>query len=251
MLIAFVFFSATISLAQNTQDPQAVSVLNSCIAASGGLTVISGIQDFTAPGNITYYWAGQNVQAPVTLEALGTSNFRVDAILQQGTRSWAVSNGTGALVDTNGTRTVIPYYNAVNLPVLSWRLPNIVAAIGNPSVTLSYMGLVQSDAGQAYQIQYVFNDTSNPDPSMATVNTIDYFFDPNTYYLIETLDTTYSVTNMSQGLQHEVLLSSYQNVTGVMVPFSLSEKVGGQTTWSAQLTSISFNTGLTVANFQL
>jgi hypothetical protein len=251
LVVAILIVVSVLSSAQNTQDPQAVSVLNSCIAASGGLTAINGIQDFTASGNVTYYWAGQNVQGSVTLKALGTANFRVDAVLQAGTRSWAVSNGTGALIDTDGTRTTVPYYNAVNFPVLSWRLPNIVAAVGNPAVTLTYMGLVQSDAGQAYQVHYVFNDATNPDPSLATVNTIDYFIDPNTYYVLETLDTTYSVTSMGQGLQHEVVFSNYQTEMGVAVPFSLTEKIGGQTTWTADLSGISFNTGLTIANFQL
>jgi hypothetical protein len=244
---------STACIAQGTQDPQALSTLNSCITTSGGLAAINAVQDFAAQSNITYYWANQNVQGTATLKALGTSNFRVDAVLQAGTRSWAVTGLTGALVNTDGTRTTIPSYNAVNVGIQSWRLPNIVAALGNTAANISYMGVVQSDAGQAIQVHYVLPDSSNPDPSLANLNTIDYFFDPNTFYLLETLDTTYSATNFnpSQGLQHEILFSNYQNVSGVMIPFSVSEKISGQTTWSVQLTSISFNVGLTVANFQL
>jgi hypothetical protein len=253
LTVLALFAVSAISSAQGTQDPQAIVILNSCVTASGGLTAVNAVQDFSAQGNITYYWADQNVQGTATLKALGTSNFRIDAVLQAGTRSWAVAGLTGALVDTNGTRTTIPSYNAENVGIQSWRLPNIVAALGNSAANISYMGVVQSDAGQAIQVHYVLPDSTNPDPSLANLNTIDYFFDPNTYLLLETLDTTYSATNfnLSQGLQHEILLSNYQNVSGVMVPFSVSEKISSQTTWSVQISSISFNTGLTIANFQL
>ena len=253
LVLLSVLLPLTVWAAQAKQDQQAISVLNSCLTASGGFAAITAVQDFSASGSVTYYWANQNIQGTVTLKALGTSNFRVDAVLQTGTRSWAVSNGNGALVDTNGTRTTIPYYNGVNVGVLSWRLPNLVAALANTAATLSYIGVVQSDAGQAIQIHYVLPDTTNPDPSLANLNTIDYFFDPNTYYLLETLDTTYSATtfNLTQGLQHELLLSNYQNVNGVMVPFSVTEKISGQSTWLVQLTGINFNVGLSIADFQL
>ncbi len=39
------------------QTAQAVSILNSCVTASGGATAIASIQDFTASGTITYNWA--------------------------------------------------------------------------------------------------------------------------------------------------------------------------------------------------
>ena len=184
ILVSVVLLSA-LCAAQGTQDQQAISVLNSCLTASGGLAAINGVQDFSASGNVTYYWANQNVQGNVTLKALDTSNFRIDAVLQAGTLSWAVSNGNGALIDTDGTRTTVPSYNGINVGILSWRLPNIVAALGNSAATLSYMGVVQSDAGQAIQIHYVLPDNTNPDPSLANLNTIDYFFDPSTYYLLD------------------------------------------------------------------
>ena len=41
------------------KDPQALTILNASLNASGGLAAISSIQDFTGTGNITYYWAGE------------------------------------------------------------------------------------------------------------------------------------------------------------------------------------------------
>jgi len=250
LLLAIVSFSVW-SQAQGTKDPQAITLLNACLLASGGLVSISTINDFSASGSVTYYWASQNVQGTVTLKALGTTDFRLDGVTPSGNRSWAVTNNTGTLLDVDGTRTTISYANALNVGILNWPLPNIVATLSNAVANVSYLGLVQSDAGQAYQVHVQITDSTNPDPTYASLYAIDYFFDPNTAYLLETLDTLYPVTSLSAGLQHEVLFSNYQTVSGVLVPFSVTEKISGQTTWSVKLTGVSFNVGLTTADFKL
>ena len=252
IILGLYFFPGTTSmLAQGIQDPQAVATLNSFIAASGNAAVLAAVQDFVATGSITYNWANQNVQGSVILKALGTSNFRVDATLPTGIRSWAVTGLNGTLVDTDGSRSSIPSYNAMNTGILAWPIPNIIAALSNSGATISYLGLVQSDAGSAIQVHFQVTDASNPDPATASLNAIDYFFDPNTHLLIEMSSLVYPVTGPTQGLPHEILFASYQDINGILVPFALSEAISGQTTWSAQLTGISFNVGLTLADFQL
>ena len=67
-LLLAIVSSSVWSQAQGTKDPQAITLLNSCLLASGGLVAISTISDFSASGSITYYWASQNVQGTVTLK---------------------------------------------------------------------------------------------------------------------------------------------------------------------------------------
>src|SRR5690242_5739911 len=69
------------------RDPLALAVLTQAVAAAGGTDAIASIQDFTASGTITYFWAGQGVHGPVTLRGVGTQQFRLDANLPEGTRS--------------------------------------------------------------------------------------------------------------------------------------------------------------------
>jgi hypothetical protein len=52
-----------------------------------------------------------------------------------------------------------------------------------------------------------------------------------------------------QEFRQDVLYSNFQQVNGVVVPFSITEKISGQQTWAIQLNAIQFNTGLTEANF--
>ncbi len=44
---------------------------------------LSSVQDFTASGTITYYWAGQQVQGPATVRGRGTDQFRLDRLRLQ------------------------------------------------------------------------------------------------------------------------------------------------------------------------
>src|SRR5487761_474089 len=107
-------FATTVYAQQPTapaaRDPQAVSVLTKCLTASGGAQAISAIQDFTATGNVTYFWAGEQVQGSVTVRGIGAGDFRLDANLPDGTRSWAATGLDGNVKDATGKTTNIPIY---------------------------------------------------------------------------------------------------------------------------------------------
>src|ERR1700722_10393635 len=75
------------------QDPQAVAILNQVVTANGGTQAIGAVTDYTATGNITFT-ATQQIQGTVTIQGLIIgSEFRIDAILPAGTRSWVVDQG--------------------------------------------------------------------------------------------------------------------------------------------------------------
>ncbi len=101
-ILSFVFpivliASVPVAAAAQTSDPQAVAILQQALIAAGGTRGLATIQDFTATGTITYFWAGQQVAGTATVKARGADQFRIDANLAQGTRSHAVSRGRGAL----------------------------------------------------------------------------------------------------------------------------------------------------------
>jgi hypothetical protein len=92
-----------------SQSAQAVQVLQESLTATGGMNVVQQIQDFVATGSITFYWGGKQVQGRATIRVRGGDQFRLDASLPGGTRSWLVSHGGGALKDTDGTITIEPW----------------------------------------------------------------------------------------------------------------------------------------------
>jgi hypothetical protein len=246
------FLSAQQSTPTVQRDPQAVNILNQCLAAAGGTQAISAIQDFTGSGKITYFWAGQQVSGSVTVRGLGIPLFRLDAQLPSGTRSWLVTGLQGTIKNADGTTTAIPYSNAVNLGSLTFPYAGILNALNDSSVSVSTIGTttVNGRQGTVIQVQQTFSSTDDPTGDLAKFNTKNYVIDSQTFAILETQDTTWSDDGRMRPIQHEVIFSNFTTVSGLSIPFSIAEKLGGQQTWSLQLSSISFNTSLATSVFQ-
>ena len=149
-LLASLFFCLSLTAQQPPQrDLQAVSILTQSPNAVSGIAGVSAIQDFAASGTITYYWAGKEVHGNVSIRGRGAAQFRLDATLPEGTRSWVVSNGAGSLKESNGNATRIPYHNAINLSSLTLPSVYVVAALYDPTVSISYVGLTKSGEREA------------------------------------------------------------------------------------------------------
>jgi hypothetical protein len=246
-------FAALPTLAQqpgaiNTvaKDAQAVSVLNQVFATAGGFTALSAIQDATATGTITYSQP-QGFEGTVTIRASGLGDFRIDATLPDGIRSQAVSNDQvsvtgvgGSVVTMNSQAPACP--SRILLPYLL-----LVPALNSPGFSLSYNGLGQLDGRSVHDIQVQEVILGLPDASgiFARYHTIDFFIDATTLEILMMQDT------LPQNLTRQIFFSNYQIVSGVLVPFSVSEQSGGLTTWTAAITQINFNTGLQDSDFLL
>jgi hypothetical protein len=235
-----------------TRDPQALSMLQQCLTAAGGTQAISAIQDFTETGSITYFWAGQQVNGTVTIRGLGLSDFRLDANLPQGTRSWLVNGLQGTVKNADGSTKPISYADAVNQGGLTLPYLAIAAALNDPSVSISMAGTttVNNRSGVIIQTQPTFASGDDPGGEVAKLNTKSYVIDSQTFVLFETQDTLWSTDGRMLPTKHEVIFSNFKMVNGISVPFSVAERVGGQETWSLQLTSVTFNSGLTTGLFQ-
>lgn len=260
LLFAFaILFSASLTLAQQTttsatavRDPQALNILAECLTAAGGAQAISGIQDFTETGNITYFWAGQQTIGSVTVRGLGTSYFRLDADLSQGTRSWAVNGLAGTTKNADGSLVPISYANAVNMGSLTLPYLSIAAVLNDSSISVSTVGTttVNGRQGTMIQVQKIFSSSDDPSGELTQINTKSYIVDSQSFVLLETEDTLWSSDGRMLPTTHELIFSNFNVANGITVPFSIEEMVGGQQTWSLQLATITFNSGLTTGIFQ-
>jgi hypothetical protein len=211
------------------------------------------MMDFTATGSITYSWANTSVQGNATIKSRGATQFRIDSQVPGGTWSMIVSNGTGVLNLPDGTGSTIAYQNTLNVGNLTLPIIPIYTATQDTTVTIIDDGVVPLGSGQAHQITIQQNLPATTDPTgrFSTDTKRDYFFDPSSFQLLQVQDTVPSNNAaVSGGIQHVIGFSNYQVSNGILVPFSISESVNGQTTWSLGLASIAFNTGLTDSDFQ-
>jgi hypothetical protein len=242
---------ATTTQAPVSKDTQAVSVLTQALNAAGGLSAIGAIQDFTATGNITYYW-DQPVQGTVTVRGRGLHEFRLDATLADGVHSWFVNSSTSFQENPDGSTLPLPSQNIVKPANLTFPLLHLVMAIQDAAVTVSYGGLVTHDGQQVHDIliQRTFPQSSDPLGALGRITKAHIFIDPNALTIQSILDTAYRRDLGPGEFSHEMQFSNYQAVNGVFVPMSVTEFISNQQTETIQLTQINFNTGLADSDFE-
>jgi hypothetical protein len=230
------------------RDSKALAVLTQAlqVAGAGNAQDASG---FAASGSITYYWAGEEVKGSVLISAKGAAEFSLQVSLPESSRSMAVSHGTGAIQEIDGTTAKIPYYNAVNQAALTLPLLRVLAAVSNLSTEVSYLGLEATEGQTAHHIRLVVPADQVPDPEdhFKNLRTLEVFIDSATLLIAKTGDAIHADRDMTDQYPRELFFSDYRAVSGVLVPFAVTETFGGQRTWSLQLDSASFTTTIASA----
>jgi hypothetical protein len=235
------------------RDSQAVAVLTQCLGAVGGQAAIAAIQDFTGTGTITYFWAGEQVSGPATVRGRGSDQFRLDANLPQGTRSYAVSHGHGSLREVTGKISEIPYHNTVNVGILTFPYSAIATALRDPLTSVAYVGLVEISGRQAHQVRLARHLSPSQDPAdrLSRLMIADYFVDAASSLLVQVSDKTHPVESSLKDYPHEIELADYRNINGVNIPLRVQERFMGQLIWELRLTEVTFSAGLTDSDFSL
>lgn len=258
-LLAFLLalFVASPVLTQQTststaqRDQQALTVLSQVIKAAGGQATLAAIQDITGSGTITYYWAGEEVQGNVTVKGRGIGQFRLDATLTTGVRSWAVNNGTGFTKETDGTVSQIPHHNTVNFGNLTFPLYFMSTIIGDASTSITYIGLEAKSGTQVHHLrtEKIFSSKADPGGIVSKLTTRDFFIDSTSYQIVATQDMVHPEGASTIDYPREMQFSDYRTVNGVLVPFAITEVATGQRTYSIQLNQVSFNSGFQDSDF--
>lgn len=260
-LVLFFAFLPLVTLAQGqptpspgpTKDPQAITVLTQSLNAAGGLVAVSAIQDYTGTGNITYNWSDQPVQAAVTVQGMGIGNFRVDSALPDGAQTLACSGYSGVSINADGSTQSIPYYNVLTAGSMTLPYVRIASYLSDSSTSISYVGLVTIEGQQAYQIHFAIVLNPSLPPSSITnlpgLGMFDLYLDPTSFLVVKQIETLHSDSNFNTALTHELDFTNYQTAGNIKAPFTISETINGQTTWSITLSSVTFNSGLTASTF--
>src|SRR5207248_3102219 len=118
------------------RDPQAIRVLSQSLNAAVGASQIGDIQDFTATGTITHFWAGKEVKGPTTLRQRGVDHIRMDSDLPSGQRSWAIKNGAASLRKI-GKDIGAPYQTGVDSGAMSYPYFVVLAALNDPQASIT------------------------------------------------------------------------------------------------------------------
>ncbi len=133
-----------------------------------------------------------------------------------------------------------------------WGL-RLIESLQDTSKSLAYLGLIQRAGRQAHRIRVQQNFDSGADPGrlLSKLSAKDFFVDAADFQLLYTQDMVHPLKSSTEDYLREVQFSDYRLVNGKLIPFSITEVIAGQQTWTIHLSQIAFNQGLTDLDFQL
>ena len=231
------------------KDPQAVSIANQALAVVGGQSAILAVRDYKGSGTVIYH-QNQDVQGSVTISGLGLGEYREDATLPTGVRSFVMGGSKGtATKNENGIITGLNFRHQNPLMKSSVIIPcwQLAAALNDPLFAVSYKGTSQIDGYTVYDIRIQFTPAYPRDPNgvIAEYFGADFFIDATTFQVRMTQDV------VIRHLERKVRYSSYQLVNGILIPFAIAEEINGQQSRTIHLNQIAFNIGLQDSDFDL
>ena len=241
------------SAALPQRDAQALTILSQVFVSSGGMAALSGIQDFTASGTITYFWGGKEVSGPVTIKGRGSEQFHLEAQLPGGMHSITLSHGVGSRTETNGRTTEIPYHNAIKgaVPIL----PQLVVAntLAQKTSSVFYVGIEQSDGKSVHHARIEPHDwvPGKEDTVMSRLLTKEVFIDKKTNQVSRISDKTHPMQDFTRELNRDYEYENYVMMDSLLVPTLIREKIAGSRISEIHITSIVTNTGVSDADFSI
>ena len=235
------------------RDQGAVSSLQQALNATGGTKQLSAVKDFAGTGTITYHWAGEDVPGSVTVYGKGLGQFRMDANLPGGIQSLIIDGNAGTFSALNGQKMKLNFHSIMTAGALTLPSLRIAAALNDTSTRLNYFGLVVWENSQAIKVHVAppVDPALTIDSRLKGLGEFDLYFDPTSYRLLELDEGIWWGGDLTQTYTHQILFSNYVSTGGLSVPFSITERFGGQETWSLSLTSVTFNNGLSDSLFSL
>lgn len=231
------------------RDQRVVTIVTEAVNAAGGPSIAS-LKDFKASGQITYFWAGQEVKGDAEILAKGASQFRLDANLPEGSRLFVVDNGKGSLKHPSGQLEAVPAHNTLNVGTMMVPIIQLAAALHDDTMQISYVGQETKEGHEVHHIrlQQIFGNSVDDPRSRLTKR--DFFIDTKTFEIVSTMEMRHPTYQSGVDYPHEMQFSDYRAVDGLSIPFSINEVTSGQRTFTVHLNSFSVNQGLGDEHFR-
>lgn len=226
------------------QDATALQVLSKFVQATGA-TGWSGLQ---AQATLADQGA-QEATPDSAILTLGEDNeFRMDISGPDGQRSIRINGEVGTAQDSSGSLHQLPLLTARAGLFLFPRLLSLrVSATG---ATILDRGMTTVGGQNLHRITIEQIPLSVIRPDQNTIPVVDLYFDPTTNLLTKSaIAAQISWTDPERYLQ-VVTYSSYQPVSGVLVPFTYSVTLNGQPLWTLTLSSVTLGTSESASYFQ-
>jgi hypothetical protein len=250
VLGSLLFFISQVGFAQSqssstppVRDPQAISVLQSSIAALGGTSAVAAITDTTVTGTEPDISNPGGPPVPFTWQ---TSGVEFSFTTQNSIGAYTALSGHGIPAQLkNGNWIPLPLY--VARANLGFYLPALVlnGEIQNANYTLQYVGAATVEGNAVVHIHAV----DNSDATSQIVTPQEWYFDPGTFLPVRVEYSIPEERNVNSSIPASMEFSNYQSVSGVAVPFQVKIQAAQLLSLTAGVTSVVFNSGLPASTF--
>lgn len=243
-LLVLVVSTFLFSQNQPPSDPQAVNIATQATAAMTGGTAIS---DATLSGNVTRIAGSDTENGTATFYAKGQWESRVDLALNGGSRkevrNSAPGYSQGQWVDPDGTAHAFSPNNCSTDAVWFFPALSSLAAVNNPNLGLSYIGL---ESLNGTSVQHLRSEWAGDD-----LSSMDFYLDANSLLPVQISFNAHADNNANINIPVQILFSSYQPVNGALVPFHVQEWLNGSLLLDFVVSGATINSGLSDSLFVL
>jgi hypothetical protein len=183
--------------------------------------------------------------------ARGTTKSRVDLTVNGGGKRSEIRNNllgpVGRWINPDGRSGKYAPHNCWT--DAAWFFPafSSLANVDNPRFVFSYLGEetwngLATKHLRVYQTQLWFKEAQR-------LSTMDFYLDPSSLLVLRVTYSIHPDNNMSVNLPAEVRFADYKLVNGAEVPFHIQHLQGSALVMDIAVSSASFNSGLSDANF--
>jgi outer membrane lipoprotein-sorting protein len=236
----------------SARDPQAMLILHQAISSVGG-TTWQGITDATLFGQVAEQRAIDQVQGTITFQVTSAGKCRVDMSIEGESISYIVNGNRGFEVFGGKTRR-LPYHSVLNhhlkyLPVFSE-----LTQVGDPAYQVSYLGTQTLNGHAVHHIhteRMYRGQTREQAKVLSRLSATELYIDAQSFLLLKRAQVVPSAINIENSILMEQYFSDYRAIGGVLVPHTVSIYVGNQKVREITFTSVTFNTGVSPAIFEV
>jgi hypothetical protein len=229
------------------RDPQAIAILQKAVATMAS----NAPADSSATGTVTIVEGSTTQSGSIQILTRGKGQTSETITLPDTQRAVVYSNGDSIEI-TGAKPTKPPLELIVTDQCPDFPLPFLLAALSNSDETIHYVGPETLDGASVQHIQIWNSFASKPRlQKLAPFSTRDIWFDASSSLPLKIAYSRRAGGGAVPAFPVEVSLSTYTNVNGVLYPFQISKSYNGTLWQTITIESVSFNTGLTDAQFQV
>jgi hypothetical protein len=222
----------------------------------GSLVGPATIKDVTLAGTVRRVAGSDDETGSVTLKALATGEARMDSSLPSGQRSEiraALQSGPGGnWIGPDGTLHEVSQHNCWT--DATWFFPAFLSAYdSSATVQTVYIGPETRNGESVLHLRSTKvvpgNRAGNPSSFVAQLSQTEIYLNSQSFLPVAITFNIHPDANGSSNIPVEIQYSGYGSVNGSQVPFHIQQYVQNGLTMDITITTATFNSSLTSANF--